>query len=341
MTLRPQGWRVALVYAIGLLAVWLGGSVRLAWSQVALAIPRLPPGKSIIVTIDATVNTSLPFGVMHVSAQGSMDGVVGGVPFTDLLTDDPAGAGQAPRPTVTPLDVPDFLLSVTLGAQNPAPQPPFMLSLPIHHFAVLQAQVRTGVEEVDLTSMTLDLTDLHGNETLLRQLRLSVFDDANGNGRVDANEVELVSTPTLAAETMLRLTFRTPLPVPAHTETHLLVVLTSTGSHARLVPLSVLPPGLPPWLGLGLGLAAVVAAYGWRRRSSHRRLRMGAVLLLCTLGCGLVLTSCDGGGDGGGDDVLTATVMLPVAGITGDSALSGLVDAPTTPLQGASVIILP
>ena len=236
---------------------------------------------------------------------------------------------------------PNPLLGVTLGDESPPPSPPLMISPPITNFAVLQVQVETGAEDVRLTTLELDLTDVHGNEALLQRLRLGVVRDVNANGRADAGETELASTLVPAPEVPLRLQFLPPLLLPAATTTHLLVAVTaaSGSANAQTVPLSVLPPNIPPWLAIGLGLSIAFSVYLWRRQP-HRPLRMVAMLLLCALGCGLVLTSCDGGGDVG-ENALTATVVLPAEGVAGESETSGLVRGPTAPLLGASVIILP
>lgn len=60
----------------------------------------LPPGKSVTVKIDATVD-QVPIGTSELSAQGT----VSGSGFADVLTDDPDVAG-ASDPTVTPADDP-------------------------------------------------------------------------------------------------------------------------------------------------------------------------------------------------------------------------------------------
>lgn len=335
--------------------------------------PGIPPGDIVGLLVESilasgTPTLSGPVTVFLPYPDADNDGVVDGTTIAETLLTLWSFDTQAQRwiqignarllpevnvlvGTVTRLGVlaavrvqggtPNPLLGVTLGDESPPPSPPLMISPPITNFAVLQVQVETGAEDVRLTTLELDLTDVHGNEALLQRLRLGVVHDVNANGRADAGETDLASALAPASAAPLRLQFLPPLLLPAATTTHLLVAVTaaSGSANAKTVPLSVLPPTVPPWLAIGLGLSMAFSAYLWRRQP-HRPLRMVAMLLLCALGCGLVLTSCDGGGDLG-EDVLTATVVLPAEGVTGESETSGLVRGPTAPLFGASVIILP
>jgi hypothetical protein len=198
---------------------------------------------------------------------------------------------------------------------------------------VLQVRVDTGEEDIDLTTMAVLLSALSGDATLVQQLRLQLFHDTNANGSIDTGET-LPATPITNGDQALRLQFTPPLLVPADTTTHLLVAveLSRGDGRTRTVPLSVFPPTVPPWLGGGLGLLAVLYACLRRR---PRTLRV--MLLLCMLGCVLFLTSCPEDGD----DVLTATVVLPAQGVTGESETSGPLSGPTRPLRGASVFIVP
>jgi hypothetical protein len=115
--------------------------------------------------------------------------------------------------------------------------------------------------------------------------------------------------------------------------THLLVAVefSSGAGRPRTVPLAVFPPMMPLWFGVGLGLLAVLST---RLRRQHT---LRVLLLLCLVGCVLFLTSCPDDGD----DILTATMVLPAQGVTGESETSGPVSGPTRPLRGASVLIVP
>jgi hypothetical protein len=228
---------------------------------------------------------------------------------------------------------PEPLLTVTLGEQSPDPSTPRTILPSTPNVVVLQVRVDTGEEDIDLTTMAVLLAALTGDATLVQQLRLQLFHDTNANGSIDTGET-LPATPMPTGDQALRLQFTPPLLVPADTTTHLLVAveLSRSDGRPRTVPLSILPPTVPPWLGGGLGLLAVLYACLRRR---PRTLRV--MLLLCMLGCVLFLTSCPNDGD----DMLTATVVLPVQGVTGESETSGAVSGPTRPLRGASVLIVP
>jgi hypothetical protein len=177
------------------------------------------------------------------------------------------------------------------------------------------------------------LSPLAGDEVLLQQLRIKLVHDTNANGSIDASETLLATAPVPSGNSVFPLPFTPPLLVPADTTAHLLVAVefASGGGRTRTVPLAVFPPAVPPWLGVGLGLLAVLSAR-LRRRQTLR-----VLLLLCLLGCVLLLTSCPNDGD----NVLTATVVLPAQGVTGESTLSGPVSGPTRLLRGASVLIVP
>ena len=181
--------------------------------------------------------------------------------------------------------------------------------------------------------MAVLLSPLTGDETLFQQVRVTLVHDTNANGSIDASETLLATVPIPGGNQASPLQFTPPLLVPADTTTHLLVAVEffRGDGRTRTVPLAVFPPTVPLWLGIGLGLLAVLYAR-FRRQYTLR-----IVLLLCLLGCVLFLTSCPQDGD----DLLTATVVLPAHGLTGESEVSGLVSGPTAPLRGASVLIVP
>src|SRR5262249_45412482 len=96
-------------------------------SQVTGAAPQaasfpptigpLPAGKSVTITFDVTINSSLPSSVTQVVNQGS----ISGSNFATLLTDDPDTAAPA-DPTITPLDViTTFRVYLPIVAQTNAP----------------------------------------------------------------------------------------------------------------------------------------------------------------------------------------------------------------------------
>jgi hypothetical protein len=228
---------------------------------------------------------------------------------------------------------PEPLLTVTLGEQSPDPDTLSTISPSTADVAVLQVQVDTGEEDVGLTDMEVLLSPLTGDETLVQQLRMKLFHDTNANGSIDASETLLAVAAVSSGNQASHLQFTPPLLVPADTTTHLLVAVefSSGEGRPRTVPLAVFPPTVPPWLGVGLGLLAVLYA---RFRRQHT---LRVLLLLCLLGCVLFLTSCPDERD----DVLTATVVLPARGVAGESETAVAVRGPITPLRGASVLIVP
>jgi hypothetical protein len=177
------------------------------------------------------------------------------------------------------------------------------------------------------------LAPLTGDETLVQRLRVKLFHDTNASGSIDTREPLLATAPVPNGNQAFPLQFTPPLLVPADTTTHLLVAVEFArgNGRTRTVPLAVFPPPVSPWLGVGLGLLMVL----YTRLRRQQTLRV--LLLLCLLGCVLFLTSCPDERD----DVLTATVVLPARGVTGESAISGPVRGPTAPLRGASVLIVP
>ncbi|HJZ47590.1 MAG TPA: CARDB domain-containing protein, partial [Roseiflexaceae bacterium] len=82
-----------------------------------LTIGTLPAGKSVTITFDVTINSSLPSSVTQVVNQGS----ISGSNFANVLTDDPGTAAPADA-TITPLDVvTTFRVYLPTVAQGNAP----------------------------------------------------------------------------------------------------------------------------------------------------------------------------------------------------------------------------
>jgi uncharacterized repeat protein (TIGR01451 family) len=85
-----------------------GASIIESGETVNLTIGTLPPGKSITITFEVTVDSPLPAGTTQICNQG----IVSGSNFVDELTDDPDVGGVA-DPTCTDVDVPTADLSIS------------------------------------------------------------------------------------------------------------------------------------------------------------------------------------------------------------------------------------
>lgn len=85
-----------ITLAIVVFSLSCAGSALASGETVTAAIGTLPPGKSIVITYDVTVNANLPADRTSVSQQGT----VSGGNFTSAVTDDP-DTGTPNDPTVT------------------------------------------------------------------------------------------------------------------------------------------------------------------------------------------------------------------------------------------------
>jgi uncharacterized repeat protein (TIGR01451 family) len=98
--------------AAGLVTLIGSGPVLASGETVTVpGIGALPPGKTVVIRFQATVNNPVPAGVTQVSNQGT----VSGTNFSSVLTDDPVPGGTS-DPTVTPINAaPDLALVKTDG----------------------------------------------------------------------------------------------------------------------------------------------------------------------------------------------------------------------------------
>jgi hypothetical protein len=76
-----------------------------------LNLGTIPPGKSVTITFQVTLNAAMPFGTNQVSNQGS----VSGSNFATVLTDDQPGTAAPNEPTITPIDAPTVAASDVSG----------------------------------------------------------------------------------------------------------------------------------------------------------------------------------------------------------------------------------
>src|ERR1051325_2871204 len=94
--LRRPGGGVGLVRTVCLIAMVLFFSIFTGSAQVARTIGTLPPGGTVTISFDVTINTNFPANTSTVTNQGS----VSGTGFGPILTDDPAVGGGSDPPGV-------------------------------------------------------------------------------------------------------------------------------------------------------------------------------------------------------------------------------------------------
>lgn len=113
----------------------------LAHAQFPVNIGTLPPGKTVTVMFDATVNDPIPANTVEVSNQGT----VSGSNFASVLTDDP-DVGGASDPTVTGVPQADLEVTITDSADPVEPGDPFTYTVTVNNASPSDA------EDVEVTT---------------------------------------------------------------------------------------------------------------------------------------------------------------------------------------------
>jgi hypothetical protein len=236
-------------------------------------------------------------------------------------------------------------LVLTAGANNPTDT--LHVSLPLLAQPVLQARLGTTDEEVRLTHCAVSLAGQQGVATGVRALKVSVVQDTNANGMVDAGEAVIATRQVQGLVDTLTLEFNPPLTLPPQTVTHLLVTL-DINSPASVAS-ATLTTGFPrvrtasDWPVLSVAFLMALGSIGMRghHTSSRRRWqRLGCLVL----GCCLVLMSCassDHGDDHAEHNSLAFTASIPVDGLSATGATSGSLTQPVSAIRGATISAAP
>src|SRR3954462_2791112 len=90
---------ISIFKCVAMMSISFIGSVP-AFAQVNRTIGTLPPGGTVTITFDVTINPSFPANTSSVTNQGS----VSGTGFGPILTDDPATVALN-DPTITAVTV--------------------------------------------------------------------------------------------------------------------------------------------------------------------------------------------------------------------------------------------
>lgn len=237
------------------------------------------------------------------------------------------GVFAAPAPGTT--------LQVTLGLEGPQSGNPVFMTGADQNVPVLQLQLEQEAETCLLTTVTLVFDEPTGAENVAEQLQVVIYDDANGNGMVDPDEMVLSVADIEEIRDALILTFEPPFTLTPGETSHFLVTL--TGPRAVNMPMQLglltIPTGIPPLLIWGMISASALGLIlaGRQRRGGV------ALLILFVLVSGLALSSCIN------DDLdeVTFTVTLPTNGLLCEGEITGSFTVPEALIEGATVTATP
>jgi phospholipase/lecithinase/hemolysin len=115
-------------------------------------------------------------------------------------------------------------LVATAGVNNP--QDEIHVSLPLEAQPVLQVRLGTPTEMVSLSQCTIALTKQQGDATRLQTVQVTLVNDTNANGAVDAGEAVVATGQVQGPVDTLTLDISPPLVLLPNTVTNLLVTLT-------------------------------------------------------------------------------------------------------------------
>jgi GDSL-like Lipase/Acylhydrolase len=233
-------------------------------------------------------------------------------------------------------------LVATAGANNP--QDEIHVSLPLEAQPVLQVRLGTPSEMVSLSQCTIALTKQQGDATRLQTVQVTLVNDTNANGTVDAGEAVVATGQVQGPMDTLTLNISPPLALLPNTVTNLLVTLAINSTHtaASTAPAAGLP-GLrlvsswPAW-SLALLVLGSISMLG-RRAPSHC---LSWLLVGLVAGGCLVLMSCNSSDhDNTAASALEFTVSMPVAGLSATGAMSEPLTQPVAAIQGTMLSIAP
>ena len=241
-------------------------------------------------------------------------------------------------------DVP-LPLEVTAGAQSPSAD--ITVTTSATNLPVLQLQLDSGADTVTINTVRVNFSDFTGEASTITLLRVRAVNDTNGNGAVNDDEPVLANEAINPGTASVTLTLDPALVIRRDSTVNLLIALnvsTVTGAAAAtrtsLSPATPASPTRFAWLVI-LPPALGIVLLPRRRRSAW--LLLGVLIL--TLGCSVVLTSCSGGGGGGDDDdeqqQFAFAVRIPANGIAGQGAAFGPFSAPAAPIAGPTITVSP
>jgi phospholipase/lecithinase/hemolysin len=235
-------------------------------------------------------------------------------------------------------------LVATAGANNR--QDEIRVMLPLEAQSVLQVRLGTPAERVNLSQCTIALTKQQGDATRLQTVQVTLVNDTNANGTVDADEAVVATRQVQGPVDMLTLDISPPLALLPNTVTNLLVTLTinSTRTAVSAAPATG-QPGLrlaSSWPAWSVALLALGSIGMLGRRAASQCLSW---LLVGLVGGGcLVLMSCnssDHDNAAASTSAFEFTVNMPVAGLSATGAMSGPLTQPVATIQGATLSIAP
>jgi hypothetical protein len=197
---------------------------------------------------------------------------------------------------------------------------------------------------VNLSQCTIALTRQQGDATRLQTVQVTLVNDTNANGTVDAGEAIVATRQVQGPVDTLTLDISPPFALLPNTVTNLLVTLTinSTRTTASVAPAAG-QPGLrlasswPAWAVALLALGSI----GMLGRRAPSQCLSWILIGLVGGGC-LVLMSCNSSDhDNATASALEFTVSMPVAGLSATGAMSGPLTQPVATIQGATLAIAP
>jgi len=219
------------------------------------------------------------------------------------------------------------------------------VTLPLQAQPVLQVRLGTTDEGVRLAHCTVSLARNQGDATRVRTLKVTLVQDANANGIVDAGEAVLGTQQVQGLVDTLTVDINPPLDLLPQTVTQLLVTLdiNSTATVANATPASGLPGtrSASTWAGWSVALLAALGSIGMLGRCTPAP-RFARIAMCLVLGWGLVLMSCTSSGSDHEDTTtLALSVSMPVAGLSATGSKAGALTQPVAPVRGATIEVAP